>query len=370
MKENEALLKCLEDIPRVVNSLILQKKDITEEFVKLFLSRDIKKIYFSGQASGIYIGMILKPFIEDCFQMEVQVTNPYEFVLNERFNVNGIYKPSQLCMICPAHSGTTPGPIKMAEICQEEEIAVVTVTYDLQSPLALQSTVAIDKRSGKEKSYIETRGHFASMVCIYLCFLEYGKASGRISAERYGVLLDCLKKVSCSMYHIVPKTFQWYNQNKKLLLDADVIRYIANGEYVGAALEGGLKIAETTHKSRLVYESEEFMHSGTTEVKRNSVIFMLMPENRAYVRMQELYGWCRQHSGRTIVLCSCENAKDFENALGVTLEDVPYFSAMEYILPFEVLAYLLSEDLGLSVITSANEDGYENLNIHINEGSV
>ena len=93
MKENEALLKCLEDIPRVVNSLILQKKDITEEFVKLFLSRDIKKIYFSGQASGIYIGMILKPFIEDCFQMEVQVTNPYEFVLNERFNVNGIYKP-------------------------------------------------------------------------------------------------------------------------------------------------------------------------------------------------------------------------------------------------------------------------------------
>ena len=33
--------------------------------------------------------------------------------------------------------------------------------------------------------------------------------------------------------------------------------------------------------------------------------------------------------------------------------------------PLRVLAYLLSEDLGLSVITSANEDGYENLNVHI-----
>lgn len=365
MEGNRELLDCLNGIQGVMDCLIADRENITADFVKLFLDSDIKKIYFSGQASGIYIGMMLKRFIEDCFKIEVQITNPYEFVLNEDFNVNGVYEMRQLCMICPAHSGSTPGPIEMAKRCREKGIKVVTTTYDLHSPLARLSDVAIDKHSGPEKSYVETRGHFASMTCIYLCFLEYGRKSGILDRKQYDFFLDSLKSTASHMPDIVLDTIRWYNQNKKVLLDADRIRYIASGEYVGAVLEGGLKIAETTHRSRLVYEVEEFMHSGTTEIKQDSVIFLAMPQNKSYKRMQELYSWCRIYSGKTIVVCSFKNAPDYKNALKITTEDLPYFSVMEYILPFEVLAFLLSEDLDMSVIISANEDGYEDLKVHI-----
>lgn len=365
MEENRELLDCLKNIPDVMNRLIADKENVTGGFVELFLKNPIKKIYFSGQASGIYIGIMLKRFIENCFKIEVQITNPYEFVLNESFNVNGIYEPSQLCMICPAHSGSTPGPIEMAKICKKTGIKVITTTYNLHSPLAVLSDVVIDKQSGVEKSYVETRGHFASMTCLYLCFLEYGRRSGVLDREKYESFLDSLKQISSVMPNIAAGTMEWYARNRQLLLDADKIRYIAGGEYVGAVLEGGLKIAETTHKSRLVYEVEEFMHSGTTEIKRESVIFLVMPKNKTYTRMQQLYEWCRRYSRRVIVLCGSEEAQDYENALGITDEFVPYFSVMEYILPFEVMAYLLSEDLNMSVIISANEDNYETLNVHV-----
>ena len=365
MDGNRELLDCLKDIPDVMSRLIADKENVTGGFVDLFLNNPIKKIYFSGQASGIYIGMMLRHFIEDNFKMEVQITNPYEFVLHENFNVNGIYEPSQLCMICPAHSGSTPGPIEMAKICREKGIKVITTTYNLYSPLAALSDVVIDKQSGPEKSYVETRGHFASMTCIYLCFLEYGRRSGRLDSESYNFFLDSLKTAALQMPNIVSDTIKWYHQNKQLLLNAGKIRYIAAGEYVGAVLEGGLKIAETTHKSRLVYEVEEFMHSGTTEIKRDSVIFLVMPRNKTYDRMQQLYNWCKWYSRKVIVLCSFEDAGDYRNALGITAGYVPYFSVMEYILPFEVLAYLLCEDLNLSVIVSANEDNYENLKVHV-----
>lgn len=365
MEGNYELLKCLQDIPAVLQEIMDERDKITEDFVREFCGRDIKKIYFSGQASGTYIGEMLKPFIEDCFHIEVQVTNPYEFVTNESFNVNGMYAASQICMICPAHSGSTPGPVRMAEMCREQGICVVTTTYDLSSPLAELSDVVINKHSAEEVSYIETRGHFASMMCLYLCFLEYGKRKRIFGKEQYEIYLGELRDTISNLRKIVQDTETWYNQNKQILLDADKIRYIASGEYVAAVLEGGLKIAETTHKSRLVYELEEFLHSGTTEIKKDSVIFLLMPENRSYNRMKELESWCRRYSVRVVPVCAAGNQDCYENELRVAGQDYPYFSVMEYILPFEVLAYLLSEDLHMSVVVSANDEYYDSLKVHI-----
>ena len=171
MEGNIELLHCLQDIPHIIECLFEKKEDITKEFVRMFNSRDIRKIYISGQASGAYIGGMIKNFIEQVFNMEVQITNPYEFIINEKFNVNGVYDTSQLCMICPAHSGTTPGPVKMAELCKKLGICTISTTYDMNSPLALLSDVVINKYSGREKSYIETRGHFATITCLYICFL-------------------------------------------------------------------------------------------------------------------------------------------------------------------------------------------------------
>ena len=90
-----------------------------------------------------------------------------------------------------------------------------------------------------------------------------------------------------------------------------------------------------------------------------------MPMNRSYARMKELEKWCRIYSGRVIPVCSFINEEHFENELRITSRDCPYFSVMEYLLPFEMLAYLLSEDLGMSVICSANEEYYDLLNVHI-----
>ena len=120
-----------------------KRERVSEDFISLFQKKKIKKIYFSGQASGIYIGLILKKFIEHHFEMEVQVVNPSAFLQNERFNVNGKYSSEELCMICPAHSGSTTGPIEMARICREQKISVICTTYNIESELAKLSDVVI-----------------------------------------------------------------------------------------------------------------------------------------------------------------------------------------------------------------------------------
>lgn len=365
MKENQVLWDTLKEIEDVIKLLLRKREIISREFVSLFQSKNIKKIYFSGQASGIYVGMILKKFIEDQFGIEVQVTNPAAFLQNERFNVNGVYGADEICMICPAHSGSTTGPIEMAKNCKKLGIPVVCTTYHMGSKLAELSDVAIYKYSEEEASYIETKGHFASMVCIILCFMEYGLSSGILPQETYQLYLKQLEQIANHIPFILEDTGKWYEKHRAALLRAPYIRYVANGEYEGAALEGGLKIAETAHIACVYYETEEFMHRSTTQINRDSVIFILVPSGIGYERNLDLYHWAFEYSSHVYLVTSKENELSDEKALKITCTDVPYFSPMEYIVVFEVLAYYLCEDLHQSVVKADNDGASEKLNTHI-----
>lgn len=365
MKENLVLLNTLKKTEDVLNVILEKREIITREFVSLFQEKNIKKIYFSGQASGIYLGLILKKFIEGHFQIEVQVTNPASFLQNECFNINGKYEANELCMICPAHSGSTTGPVEMAKICKKMGIPVVCTTYDVKSKLAALSDVTIYKYSGEEESYIETKGHFASLACLMLCFMEYGRRAGIIFSDTYERCIDHLKGVSRNVPLILEDVKKWYEKHRGPLLRAEYARYVANGEYEGAALEGGLKIAETAHMACIFYETEEFMHRATTQIDRKSVIFILAPEGTGYQRNLDLKNWASEYSENVFFVTSRKNAIQDLNALKISSVDAPYFSTMEYILAFEALAYYLCEDLNQSVVVADNDGASEKLNTHI-----
>ncbi|MEG0564101.1 iron dicitrate transport regulator FecR [Anaerorhabdus sp.] len=364
MDENIKLLHCLEEIPQAMEDILTNRKTISKEFVHLFQTKQIRKIYFSGQASGIYIGMILKYFIQDIFKIEVEITNPAEYVTYDSFNINGVYASNQLCMICPAHSGSTKGPIEMAKKCNELDIPVICTTYNIKSELAKLSNVVIHKRSNEEDSYIETKGHFASLMCLYVCFIEYGLSSGFISSENYTKYINDLYSISMNINNNIDLTEIWYENNKNNLLLAPIIRYVTNGEYEGAVLEGGLKIAETTHKACLYYEMEEFMHRSTTQINKDSVIFLVAPKNQFYHRMIDLEKWCKQYSNSVYFVCRKEENNINNSDFKIITTDSRYFSPLDYILPFEVLAYLMSEDLNISVIKAANDGASAQLKTH------
>lgn len=367
MEENIVLLNTLKKIPDTIMEIIGKRERVSEDFISLFQKKKIKKIYFSGQASGIYIGLILKKFIEHHFEMEVQVVNPSAFLQNERFNVNGKYSSEELCMICPAHSGSTTGPIEMARICREQKISVICTTYNIESELAKLSDVVIYKFSGPEESYIETKGHFASILCIFMCFLEYGLVTCRISYDTCEKYLSQLKEIAKNMPVIFEDTKNWYAEHKNMLLHVPYMRYVANGEYEGAVLEGGLKIAETAHIACIFYETEEFMHRSTTQIDRDSVIIITAPQGDGFERNLELGEWASEYCSNVVLLTSKNSKIEKTDLLIFRIEsvDAPFFSPLEYMLVFEMLAYELCEDLHKSVVKADNDGASRRLNTHI-----
>lgn len=364
--DKDAMLHCILSEPDLIKELYEDKENITKDFVKLFSANNIKKIYFSGQASGIFVGNMLKPIFEDLLDIEVTVTNPAVFNEYEKFNVNNAYKANEIVMLCPAHSGTTNGPILMARKCKDLGIFVVSTTWDITSPLAQLSDVVIDKKSGKEISFIETKGHIASMVCFFLCAIETAYKLNKINIDKYQYFNSVFEKLPSTCKQICKDTIDWYANNKQLILNKDKARYIGfNTSGYALCKEGSLKIAEATSISALCYEMEEFMHTSTTQIVNDSLVFVIAPNLKGISRMRDLICWLKDHTNETVILANANEDYVDEKALTSCFIDVEYLYVLEYLIPFQIIAHLAAMDMGLSTITPQNKGASKALKTHI-----
>lgn len=364
--DRDAMLHCILSEPDLINVLYKDKENITRDFVNLFTKNNIKKIYFSGHASGIFVGNMLKPIFEDLLDIEVTVTNPAIFNEYEKFNVNGIYLPNEIAMLCPAHSGTTNGPILMAKKCQELGIHVVCTTWDVNSPLANLSEVVIDKKSGKEKSFIETKGHIASLVAFFLCAIEAAFKLNKIDKDKYQNYCEVFEKLPETCKKISDDTIEWYSKNKELLLNVDKARYIGfNTSGLALVQEGSLKIAEGTSISALCYEMEEFMHTSTTQIKDDSLVFVVAPNLKGIERMRFLIQWLRDHTNKVVIIANKNEESTDDISLKSDFIDVDYLYVIEYLIPFQILSHLTTIDMGLSTLTPLNKGASKALKTHV-----
>lgn len=97
-QERTALLRTITDEPLLIRRLLQHKKELTEDFVQHFLTHTVKKVYFSGQASGTFIGNMLAPCMEKLLQVETEVCILPPFL--NIFNLTSISSIARMKCLC------------------------------------------------------------------------------------------------------------------------------------------------------------------------------------------------------------------------------------------------------------------------------
>lgn len=366
-QERTALLRAIVDEPLLIRRLLKHKKELTAGFVQHFLTHPVKKVYFSGQASGTFIANMLAPCMRQLLHVETEVCNPASFPNYFQFNIHEMYQPDEQLMLCPAHSGTTIGPIRMAQECNRLGIPIICTTIDTAAPLAELSDIVISKHCGSEESFIETRTHMASLMIFFLCIIEAARQKKMLREQEYTYYQHCFSSLPDSMDCIIRDTADWYKNHRELLQAKTIARYIGAGPYYAVAQEGGLKIAETAAIASLAYEQEEFMHTGTTQIRKDSLCFLIAPQGVEEIRMQELIHWCRLYSDHVILIANHTHPLTDAKALVSNFINDPYISVMEYMVPFQMLAHLIAKDRGISVVHAINDGASAYLKTHTEE---
>ncbi|MEA4874194.1 SIS domain-containing protein [Anaerorhabdus sp.] len=344
----------------MVKEIVTNRFSYISELVEVLVSGKIKRIYFSGHGSPYNVGEIIRLMMSKLLRMEVTNDCPTLFNNHLEFNVNGIYDKEEMLLICPAQSGKTSGPFNAVLKAKELGIKTVCLTMNPTGLLAENSDIVIDKKSGEEISFAETKGHVASLTIMMLAVIEAAYKLETITNEEYQKYINGFDKVVVSMSEAVTVTMKWYEKYRDILMNQSYFTFIGYGPNYVTANEGGLKILETTLLPCLCYELEEYMHGKNQLVSKDSVIFFIAPKEKEQSRMFKLYEWCKKTSKNCILISSFDNKFIDENSITCNFADIEFLTTLEYLIPFQVISYLLANDLGKStVIANHNNAGNE-----------
>lgn len=359
----QIMMEYIRQEPEILRNIYQHKDRYCKAFVEHFQHHDVKRVYISGNGSAYNAGVIIRYMIEKVLKIEASVEYPSMFNNHCTYNANGIYKPDEMLLICPAQTGRTRGPVYAAQKAKKMGIPVVCTTLLKDGVLAKECDIVIDKGTGSEESFAETKGHLATIGILILCVAEAAYALGRISEEEYQHYMTSFMQLIDSCNDAIVATEKWYAENKEALLQASYLTFLGFGANYATAVEGGLKILETTLKPCMSYECEEYMHGQNQPVDKDSVIFFLCPKEAEQNRMHDLIEWCRNYSDHCFLISSPDDAYADGKALTARFTECEFLTGIEYLIPFQVLSYLMARDMGLSTIISNHDDAGKQLNV-------
>ncbi|MEG2550422.1 MAG: SIS domain-containing protein [Erysipelotrichaceae bacterium] len=362
MKES-AMIECISEEGIIIREILDNKDNYTKEIVNHFKKHKVKRIYISGHGSPYNVGHVLKFAIEDLLNIEVSVDYSSLFNNYLEFNVNGVYKPDEMLLICPAQSGRTKGPVLAAQKARKAGIPVICTTLLQDGILAKTCDIIIKKKSGVEESFPETKGHIASLTILLVAVIQCAFELDKIDEKEYQKYIENFYLLSDNIEKIIHFTETWYEINKKELIIAKDLTFVGYGENYPTAVEGSLKILETTLKACMSYECEEYMHGQNQPVDQNSYIFMIANRGKEFNRIHQLADWCRLKGAHVVLITDEEDELKSKDDILVPSMEYGHLSTISYLIPFQVLGYYIARDMGLSSIIANHDDAGKELGV-------
>lgn len=354
-EKRNVMLEEIMSEPGYFRECLERREELTGDFVKLFTSHRFRRIYFSGSGSPSHAGLVLKYAAEKLLNIEATYSYPMLFNNHEGVNVGGKYKPEEMVVICPAESGRSKGAVITARAAKAQGIPVVCTTLNPEGVLARECDVVMVKPSGNELALPSTKGHSTGIFLLLLCLVETAKALHTIDGETYRAYVDGLEGLIQSCGAAVERTLDWFEEHKRMVMNAPFYRVIGYGANYGTALETALKFIETHKRLTMAYELEEFMHGPIRTVNPGDCIFFLCAEDGPEKeRMKKLYEVVRKMTDNCVLVCSEADGAGSPMALTFPAVNREFLTAVEYLTPMQVLACEIGRHLGFDPTEGMN----------------
>lgn len=348
--------------PGLFQTIMERADEITKPFVDLFLTHNFKRVIYTGSGSPSNVARILYFATIKLLGIDAKWSWPGLFLNHDDFDPLGLFKPEELLLICPAESGRTKGPILIAQDAKRRGIPVVSTIHRPDGTLAKLSTVVIQKPSGKEIAIPSTKGHSTGLFLLLLCLVETAYRLERITPNIHTQLMLGFHKLSHSIESAIASTTQWFYEHQATIMQAPNFRFIAYGPNYSTAVEATLKFIESHRKPSVAYELEEFLHGPIRAIQPDDVLFFLLTEDGPEKnRMIDLYQSMRTFTGKCVLVHGIQDNIIDSLSLSFNTVNLEFLSCIEYLVPFQVLSFLISYHLGIDLTQSTTTPVVHNL---------
>ncbi len=338
MSENVSMMTYIKKTPEVILKNIRKRKEITQKLVDEYVLNDYKGLTLVACGSSYNSCQAARYFLRKYLKAEVRLITPFTFVHHEHD-----YRENTLT-INVSQSGCSTNIIDCVKFEKELGERTVSLVGRDDCDVKQYSDLLVNWQVGEEKIGYATIGVVTLVAYLMLFALEVALTKKYIDVVEYDRMISQMELAMEIQPQIVEETINKYNLNKEWFIGCDRVYLVSSGSNLATAVEGSLKIAETSCISCLAYEVEEYLHGPLYPV--NPDVLLIFIDNNSDDSSEKIIDIAKRSEIVTDRIVTITNSDKISAAHAIrTSKETDYLVSPLYKLAaLEVLAYLRTED--------------------------
>jgi len=311
---------------------------------------EVGKIWIAACGTSWHAGLVGKYLLEELARIPVQVDIASEF----RYR-NPLVEKQDL-FIAISQSGETADTLAAVREAKQKGARVVSIVNVVGSTLARESDGVLYTHCGPEIGVASTKAFTAQLTALYLLALHLARmrtvmslADGKAWLDRLVQLPALVERVLGREAEIVAIAKRYYKKRNFL--------FLGRGINYPIALEGSLKLKETSYIHAEGYPAGEMKHGPIAMIDKDMPIVMLAPRDRLYEKTVSNLMEVKARRAPVIAFVA-EGERDLGKIADAVLtvpDTHPLMSPILFTIPLQLLAY------HIAVLRGADVDQPRNL---------
>ena len=343
------MLKEIHEQPKVIKDTInsvLTDGNISFESVGLSDEdmKNIQQVYIVACGSAYHVGMVAQYVIEELTSLSVRVELASEF----RYRQMKLAKNSLAIII--SQSGETADSLAALRLCKEKGVKTLGIVNVVGSSIAREADNVFYTLAGPEISVATTKAYSCQLVAAYLLAMQFAKARGEISDERFAQLVEEINTIPEKIEKILEdkERLQWFASKVVNIKDAF---FIGRGIDYAVGMEGSLKLKEISYIHSEAYAAGELKHGPISLIEDGTVVFSVVTQSALYEKTISNMVEVKSRGAKLFGLTTYGNyaMEDVADFTVYTPRIDNLFVASLSVVPLQLLSYYVSVGKGYDV---------------------
>lgn len=356
MNKQETLLETIKNIPELIIKQRNNFNIISEKIGELRTNR--LNIIASGTSYNA--AMAIKVVAWKKYKMNIEVFYPNYFYNN--FSKESFEEGVPYLFI--SQGGKTKSIIDSIEKVRDLKGLTISLTENIDSPVANTSDISLEIGSEKERYMFRTAGYTLSVLTLYLIVLTISKNNKVVTEEKLDDILHQIELLSTEVEKTIDIAEKWYMDNKTELVNIESIFVAGGSELWPVSTEADIKLMEMVPLLTNSFEIEELIHGPQNSFNHNMGFFMLVNNENDLKKSEAIQAFLSKDIGAFSLILSTEKTSNHTENVILTGSCEDLISVI-YISFMQVVAYYLSVDRGrdLNLRLNSSIDNYFNKSV-------
>lgn len=339
------------ETPEILMKILTQRDEILNDcrdmLCRTGMSGKINEVIVTGSGSSYNAAVGASVFAQKL--LGIRVAPVYPVTVMEELDIIS----DRALVIGISQQGTSTAVIRALDAAAKRGIRTAAVTGEYDTEITRHGDGVLYVECGYEDAGATTKGYTATVLTLILFFIMLAELSGKITETRKDDYIKRLRTVIENMPGVIEESRSWCERTAHKLKESRDLMLIAGSSMRAALMEGCLKFSETCRFPVRGYEAEEFMHGIYNAVTKDTdFLYLFPPGGYEKERMVKLFGYYGRRGYRQYAV-NLPGSVSLEgkcaDILCCQFINDPDFSALEYMLPQQMLFVLTSRAGGIDL---------------------